>query len=696
MSLVSSITVQDENNLSIITVGTQGAAGPNQILAKSVGSITLGASDEGGLLIYDNGNNQWTVTTQGSSPSAKIRQLTFSSGGASVTEIKDEDNFASNSATSLATQQSIKAYVDSQVSGSGSLAISDGSGSIAITLASETLGLKGGTGVTATYSNNDVTFAIGQSVGTTDNVTFNNVIVSGNLTVSGTQTTVNTATLSVADNKITVNSDYSGSSPSENGGIEVERGTQDNVEFVWNETNDRWTADNPLQATAYYVGTTQIVDSSGVWQGPSAGLKGQKGEVGSQGSQGSKGEKGSTGSTGSQGDKGNKGEVGVTGPTGNQGIQGVKGQKGEVGATGSQGVQGDQGIQGDKGQKGEVGSKGQKGEVGNTGSQGIQGDKGQKGEVGSQGNKGQKGEQGIQGNQGDKGQKGQTGDTGSQGDKGQKGQIGDTGATGSKGQKGEIGSKGQKGEVGSKGQKGQTGNTGSTGSQGDKGQKGTKGQVGGFGGQTFNYVFNTATSDADPTAGKLAFNNADISAATTMFIDDSDDDGSDIQTFLRTIDDSDSTIKGHVRISNRTDASDFAILTIGGSITEASGYFKVPVSYVSGSATAFSNSENIVSTFARTGDVGDTGAKGQKGQGGTDGSDGSKGQKGEVGITGPQGSTGPTGDQGSKGQKGEVGVTGSAGQKGQKGEVGVTGDKGQKGQGGTNGTDGNDGDKGQK
>ena len=59
MSIVSSITVQDESNISIVTVGTQGASGPNTILAKSVNSITLGASDEGGLLIYDNGNNQW-------------------------------------------------------------------------------------------------------------------------------------------------------------------------------------------------------------------------------------------------------------------------------------------------------------------------------------------------------------------------------------------------------------------------------------------------------------------------------------------------------------------------------------------------------------------------------------------------------------------------------------------------------------
>ena len=138
MSIVSSITVQDNTNLSIITVGTQGASGPNTILAKSVNSITLASGDEGGLLIYDNGNNHWSVSTQNSSPTAKVRELTFNSGGATVSEIKDEDNMASNSASALATQQSIKAYVDSQIS---PLGISDGSDSISITLSSETLSI---------------------------------------------------------------------------------------------------------------------------------------------------------------------------------------------------------------------------------------------------------------------------------------------------------------------------------------------------------------------------------------------------------------------------------------------------------------------------------------------------------------------------------------------------------------------------
>ena len=69
------------------------------------------------------------------------------------------------------------------------------------------------------------------------NKTFgNNVIVSGNLTVSGSTTTINTQQLNVADNVITVNSDYTGSSPTEDGGIEVERGTQTNKNLLWKES----------------------------------------------------------------------------------------------------------------------------------------------------------------------------------------------------------------------------------------------------------------------------------------------------------------------------------------------------------------------------------------------------------------------------------------------------------------------------
>ena len=96
--------------------------------------------------------------------------------------------------------------------------------------------VKPGTGVSVNSSG----VHIGQSVGTTDNVTFNDVNVSGNLTISGTETTVSTATLSVTDAIITVAKDQTGT-PSVDAGLEVERGDSANALFYWDESTDKWT-----------------------------------------------------------------------------------------------------------------------------------------------------------------------------------------------------------------------------------------------------------------------------------------------------------------------------------------------------------------------------------------------------------------------------------------------------------------------
>ena len=63
--------------------------------------------------------------------------------------------------------------------------------------------------------------------------------VNGNFTVSGTTTTINTETLTVDDNIIVLNNNEAGT-PSENAGIEVERGTSTNVSIRWNEITDKW------------------------------------------------------------------------------------------------------------------------------------------------------------------------------------------------------------------------------------------------------------------------------------------------------------------------------------------------------------------------------------------------------------------------------------------------------------------------
>jgi len=175
-----------------------------------------------------------------------------------------------------------------------------------------TLTFTGGTGVTTAVTNDEVTFSIGQDVGTTANVTFNtvtadltgdvtgnvtgdvtgnitstgtstfstvdinggaidgtaigansastgefttlttsgNATVGGDLTVNGTVTSVNSTTVELGDNIIVLNSGETGT-PSANAGIEIERGTSANVLLRWNETSDKWEVTQ--DGTNYYV-----------------------------------------------------------------------------------------------------------------------------------------------------------------------------------------------------------------------------------------------------------------------------------------------------------------------------------------------------------------------------------------------------------------------------------------------------------
>ena len=176
VSTVNQITITDTSGITVTTVGTQGVAGPSAIMARGINQDTAGASNNGALLIYDNANVKWTAndTTEGKQLTQKLFNLQLGESGATVTTILDEDGMDSNSATALSTQQSIKAYVDAQVT-LQDLDISDGSTTIAIDLDSETLGLLGGVGISSTASGNNVTFAIDATV----------------VTLSGTQTLTN-------------------------------------------------------------------------------------------------------------------------------------------------------------------------------------------------------------------------------------------------------------------------------------------------------------------------------------------------------------------------------------------------------------------------------------------------------------------------------------------------------------------------
>jgi len=94
-----------------------------------------------------------------------------------------------------------------------------------------------------------------------------NVTIGGNLTVSGTTTTVNSNTVNIGDAIITLNADETGT-PSQNAGIEVERGTEANVFIRYNESTNVWEFTNDGSAyTAFGSSSTFTGNTDGISEG---------------------------------------------------------------------------------------------------------------------------------------------------------------------------------------------------------------------------------------------------------------------------------------------------------------------------------------------------------------------------------------------------------------------------------------------
>ena len=261
-----------------------------------------------------------------------------------------------------------------------------------------------------------------------------------------------------------------------------------------------------------------------------------------------------------------------------------------------------------------------------------------------------------------------------------------TGPTGPTGSTGAIGATGVKGDTGATGPTGMTGPTGAASTEtGPTGPQGAPGVSAIF----FNYTAHTTTQTPPPATGEIRWNNAVLASATEIYINMTDDAGTDIDLILQTLGTGDK-----LYIQSQALSNDFQEWTITATPVFTTNYWTFSVTLVSSGGTPFTNNQAVSLVVQQAGAEGPTGAKGDTGDTGPTGAQGSQGVKGDTGDTGPTGAQGSQGIQGVKGDTGDTGPTGAQGSQGSQGVKGDTGETGPTGSTGETGATGPTGVKG--
>jgi hypothetical protein len=144
----------------------RGTTSGHSTFTGAAGEVTID-TDKDVVVVHDGSTvGGFPHVTEAATQTLSNKTLTGAvlNGSLSGTSLKDEDNMASDSASHVASQQSIKAYVDSAVTAQDLDFQGDSGGALNIDLDSETLDIAGGTGITTSGLTNTLTVAIDSTV----------------------------------------------------------------------------------------------------------------------------------------------------------------------------------------------------------------------------------------------------------------------------------------------------------------------------------------------------------------------------------------------------------------------------------------------------------------------------------------------------------------------------------------------------
>jgi len=125
------------------------------------------------------------------------------------------------------------------------------------------------------------------------------------------------------------------------------------------------------------------------------------------------------------------------------------------------------------------------------------------------------------------------------------------------------------------------------------------------GGDSAQFTYSTTVTDADPGAGFIRFNNTTISSATIAYIDDAEANGTDVVAWVQSFDDvtGNATNRGRIRVSKANTLDTWHVFKVNAAITDASGYTKIPLSYIDG-AGSLANNDKVFVSFVSSGEDG--------------------------------------------------------------------------------------------